>query len=114
MHDTGKRILFKTGAMREPKDGKGRFDLISPHFLRRLAIVGEKGSIKYAPRNWEKGIPVWGCYSAAIRHLCQWMLGMEDEDHLAHAAWNIMMIVHFEETETGDWSQLPLEEKESV
>lgn len=97
IHDSGERQEFDTGAIRDPSKGKGRYDLISPYALRRLALHYEAGAGKYTDRNWEKGIPMSRCFSSAVRHLFQWVTGQKDEDHLAAAAWNIFAIMHFEE-----------------
>lgn len=96
--DSGKRAKFSSGAVRDVQLGKGRFDLISPFALFRLALIYEKGAVKYAPRNWEKGIPISRTLNSAIRHIVEHMMGMQDEDHLAQAAWNLIAIMHFEAT----------------
>lgn len=98
MKDSGEREKFNTGAVRDVREGKGRFDLISPIGLRRLAGVYERGAIKYSDRNWEKGIPVGRCLDSALRHIYQYLNGENDEDHLGHAAWNLFAAMHFEET----------------
>lgn len=98
MKDSGSRQKFTSGAMRDVETGKGRFDLLSPIALWRLAQVFEKGAGKYAPRNWEKGMPISRFCDSAIRHLMQFMMGMDDEDHLGHAMWNIGAIMHLVET----------------
>ena len=94
------KVERATGALRESKVNKGRFDLISPHALRRLAIHYELGAEVHAPRNWEKGLLSSECFSSAVRHLFQWIAGMRDEDHLAAAVWNIFCIMHFEEVKS--------------
>lgn len=94
--DSGQREQFSTGAVRDIQTGKGRYDLITPYGLQRLALHYERGAAKYADRNWEKGIPVSRCFSSAVRHLFQYLAGDRSEDHLAAAAWNIMAIMHFE------------------
>ena len=33
----------------------------------------------------------------AMRHINLWMDGDNNEDHLAHAAWNLFAAMHFEE-----------------
>lgn len=95
--DSGKREQFDTGAVRDTRNGKGRFDLITPYGLKRLADVYERGALKYNDHNWEKGIPISRCMDSALRHLNQYMEGLGDEDHLAAACWNIMATMHFEE-----------------
>ena len=54
--DSGKREGFATGMVRDTREGKGRFELITPIALRRLALVYEKGAAKYAARNWERAL----------------------------------------------------------
>lgn len=105
--DGGERIAYGTGAIREPSTGKGRFDLITPYGLRRLAIWYELGAQKYSDRNWEKGVPLERCLDSALRHLNKYMMHMEDEDHLAAAVWNIMAIMHFEEIYKSTVEEIP-------
>jgi hypothetical protein len=65
--------------------------------LIRLARIYEKGAVKYDDRNWEKGQPLSRYLDSALRHLIQWQLGHEDEDHLAQAAWNVFSLIHTDE-----------------
>jgi hypothetical protein len=95
--DSGKRQEFESGAVRDIQQGKGRFDLISPLALRRLAGVYERGAIKYGDRNYEKGIPLSRFMDSAERHLNDFKEGKRDEDHLAQALWNIASLIHTEE-----------------
>jgi hypothetical protein len=90
------KITFESGAVRQSNEGKGRFDLLSPFALERLAKVCEEGSRKYEDRNWEKGMPFGVLIDHAITHLVAYMERQEDEDHLGHAFWNIMALIHFE------------------
>lgn len=92
--DSGARQSFETGSVRDTRDGKGRFDLISPIALKRLAQHYENGSKKYGDRNWEKGQPVSRYLDSAIRHLQTYLLGARDEDHLSAAAWNVFAMIH--------------------
>lgn len=105
--DSGKRVTTETGAQRERADGKGRYDLISPFFLKRLAIRLELGAAKYKDRNWEKGLPFSWFLDATLRHIEQWLMGSRDEDHLAAAAFNIMGIMHLQETHP-EMNDIPL------
>ena len=88
--DSGAWREFSTGSVRDRAKGKGRFDLLPPHALRRIAIHYENGARKYDDRNWEKGQPLSVYLDSAIRHLVGVLEGMVDEDHLAAAAWNVM------------------------
>jgi hypothetical protein len=108
MDDSGARMVYGDGAMREPTTGKGRFDLISPFALDRLAHWYEAGAKKYADRNWEKGMPFNRTIDSALRHLNRWMRGDRSEDHLAAAAWNVFAMLHFEETgQAEEWNNYP-------
>lgn len=95
--DSGNRQEFGTGAVRDVQTGKGRFDLISPLALKRLAGVYERGAIKYGDRNYEKGIPLTRFLDSAERHINDYKEGKRDEDHMAQALWNIASFIHTEE-----------------
>ena len=99
--DSGEREQFDTGSRRDTRAGKGRFDLITPFMLLRLARHYENGAVKYGDRNWEKGQPSSRAMDSAMRHLNAFMinamLGQEqDEDHLSAAIWNLAVIIHNE------------------
>lgn len=97
LKDSGERKEFIGGAIRDTSRGKGRYDLISPHSIFRLARVFEKGAEKYAARNWEKGMNLSRLIDSALRHTFQYLEGHRDEDHLGQAAWNLMAAIHTEE-----------------
>lgn len=88
---------FGTGAIREDKTGKGRCDLLPPCALIRLSKHFEKGATDHGERNWEKGIPMHSFLDSALRHLFKYLDGMDDEDHLCAAAWNIICAMWTEE-----------------
>lgn len=115
--DSGHRRHFDTGAVRDRRAGKGRFDLLSPIALRRLAGVMERGATKYGDHNWEKGMPFSCFVDSALRHINQFISGKDDEDHLAQAAFNIFALIHFSEAkpELNDlpfWKGSSYEKKE--
>ena len=87
--DSGQRTEFETGAVRDLRQGKGRFDLIPADTLRALAIHFEKGCVKYGERNWEKGIPISKFLDSGIRHAYAVVAGWDDENHLIAAIWNL-------------------------
>lgn len=97
LKDSGERKVFNTGAQRDVSEGKGRYDLISPIAIKRLAIVMEKGAKKYNSRNWELGMPLGKMIDSAKRHIDQFLEGYRDEDHLGQAMFNIMGAIHIEE-----------------
>lgn len=89
---------FPTGAVRSRDAETVRYDLVSPIGLRRLAETYAEGAIKYSPHNWLKGFPMSEVLNHAQRHIELWRAGDASEDHLAHAAWNVFALMHFEET----------------
>lgn len=95
--DSGKRQNFETGSVRDTQEGKGRYDLISPIALKRLAQHFENGAKKYGNRNWELGQPLSRYIDSAIRHIYAFLEGKRDEDHAIACAWNMMALVHTEE-----------------
>ena len=97
MADSGKREQFSTGAVRDTADGKARPDLISPFAMERLGEWLRLGAEKYAPRNWERGIPLSRSTASLYRHLLKFQQGKQDEDHIAAVMCNAMMIAHTEE-----------------
>jgi hypothetical protein len=94
MKDNGEREASTTGYLREPNSGRGRYDLVSPIALKRIAVVYERGADKYGDRNWEKGGNISRFLNSSIRHTQQFIEGLRDEDHLAQAAWNLMSVIH--------------------
>lgn len=98
INDGGSREEFSTGAKREKQIGKGRYDLITPIGLMRLANWYELGALKYADRNWENGLPISNCLNSLFRHAVKYMAGYNHEDHLAAIVWNAFAIMHFEAT----------------
>ena len=106
--DGGDRMSYGNGkAVREPSTGKGRYDLITPFGIARLARWYELGAQKYADRNWEKGMPFSRYIDSAKRHIDKYIMGMSDEDHLAAAVWNILCIIHHEELGQTELDDMP-------
>ena len=95
--DSGHRRQFESGAQRDRAAGKGKYHLISPLAMKRLAGVYERGADKYGERNYELGIPLGDYLDSALRHLFQVLEGKADEDHAAQALWNIASFIHTEE-----------------
>ena len=89
---------FETGAVRSTDADTVRFDLITPIGLRRLAETYAEGAKKYGDYNWLKGFPASDLLNHTIKHIYQWLAGDNSEDHLAHAAWGLFTLMHFEET----------------
>lgn len=95
------KVRFPSGAVRSKEGEKERWDLITPIGLRRLAETCAEGAEKYGVGNWQRGIPASNLLNHAIRHIYLYLEGDDSEDHLAHAAWNILAVCHFEETDPG-------------
>lgn len=88
--DSGKRTEFSTGAVRDMKDGKGRFDLLPWYGIMEVSKHCEEGAKKYGEHNVDRGIPLHSLMDSASRHLAKFIAGERDEDHLRAAAWNIL------------------------
>lgn len=105
--DSGERQEFSTGSVRDTREGKGRYDLLSPHAIRWYAKQLEAGAVKYGDRNWEKGQPLSRYLDSALRHLFAVAEGKTDECHIAAAMWNVASLIHTaEEVRAG---RLPAE-----
>lgn len=94
--DSGKRQTFESGAVRDIEVGKGRFDLLPPQTLKRLAEHYERGAEKYGDNNYLKGIPISRYIDSLYRHINNYRVGDESEDHLIAAVWNLIGIIETE------------------
>lgn len=67
--------------------GKLRYDLIHPKAQEGLVKVLTAGSVKYSPRNWEKGMPWTEVIASSKRHLAAIERGedYDEESGLLHA-----------------------------
>ena len=92
-----------SGALREPKDGKGKPHLLLcsfPYALQQLSLhvdceLGRE-------RNFEKGLPMSSFVDAALRHLTLWTCGDPEPHHMRSALWNIIALMETEHrVETG-------------
>lgn len=96
LKDGGTRQTYGSGAQKEDSSktaGKGAFHLLPFMPLLRSAEIWRKGAVKYAPRNWEKGIALSRFVDSGLRHLAQCGLeGKIDEDHLHQGLWNFMAL----------------------
>lgn len=90
-------VSYETGAVRSTDAEQVRFDLISPIGLSRVAATCAEGAQKYGDYNWEKGMPISDLLNHGLRHLYLYLAGDRSEDHLAHAAWNVLGAMHSEE-----------------
>lgn len=98
--DSGERIHFPTGMMRDVQTGKPRFDLLWPEqmpyeeqMLTRWATHMAAGAEKYEARNWEQAETpeeLERYQASALRHMYQWLSGEDEEDHASAVYFNIM------------------------
>lgn len=91
--------MTERGEARKDDSLKARVDLIPPAVLLSLGEHYAKGAVKYAPRDWEKGIKFGRVYAALLRHLFLWFIGNDtDEDgfnHLDAVVWNAVALKHY-------------------
>lgn len=97
--DSGERREFSTGSVRDIRDGKGRYDLISPIAMASLAKRMEDGMQKYGERNWEKGQNLMSYIDSCIRHINNFITDrmtntISAEDHISAAFWNLHSFIH--------------------
>jgi hypothetical protein len=93
LKDSKKRRKFKTGAVRDIQEGKGRMDLLPMRAIMELSKLYEAGCIKYGDRNWEKGIDLHAFADSGPRHFANFMIGKTDEAHLVQACWNFLNLL---------------------
>lgn len=84
-----------------------RFDLLPWDALWAVATVFGFGAKKYAERNWERGYK-WSASKGALdRHLALYWAGQDrDEEsgllHLAHVAWQALVLLAFQLRGVGE------------
>lgn len=94
---SGGEEYFTTGSRRNSRSGKGRYDLLQSHAIFRLARVNEIGAEAYRDdHNWRKGQPISRYLDSALRHTFNYAHGYRDEDHIAHAIWNLCCLLETE------------------
>ena len=93
---SGKNESFASGAVRDA-GRKPALDLISPLAEDRLGDWLRMGAERYAPRNWERGIPQMRCIASLKRHINRYIRSDQDEDHLAAIMCNAMFLLHNDE-----------------
>lgn len=96
--DSGDRTEFETGAKRDMHAGKGRMDLLPWYGIMEVSKHCEEDALKYGEHNVDKGIPLHSLLDSASRHLAKYMVGMDDEDHLRVACWNLLWALNQRET----------------
>ena len=87
-------MAYGTGAVRSSDAEATRYDLVSPIGLAAVAQACAEGAERYGDYNWERGMPARDMINHAIRHIYMFLSGDRCEDHLGHAAWNLMAAIH--------------------
>lgn len=82
-------------------EGKCRVELIPPEWPWALGMVLTRGAIKYADRNWERGMSWAYMLGSTLRHVFKFMCGERyDKEsgnhHMAHAAWNCLGMMSYD------------------
>lgn len=99
--DSGKRLKFASGMVRDVETDKTRFDLVADGpMLERWAVHLTKGAQKYSARNWMKadGDEEFQRFRAsAFRHFIQWFHGETDEDHASALYFNVNGVEYVKE-----------------
>lgn len=97
--DSGARVEFDSGMVRDTDAGKPRYDLVPIEPFRRLAKLYARGSVKYGDRNWELAdspAELARFKASAFRHFMDWLDGKTDEDHGVATVFNIFAVLHLE------------------
>ncbi len=88
--------------------GKPRPGLMPPHALLAISELYAIGALKYADRNWEKGMDWSRMFDAMQRHLLKWW-GKESEydpemgvHHLACVGFYALNLLEYALTNTGN------------
>lgn len=100
-----KLTTFKTGAVREDKEGKPDFvETISFTALHRYAQYMTAKQAQYGKGNFKKGIPIESYEKSLMRHIDKYFRNKYEngsdepnEDHLAAIVFNALGIMHEEE-----------------
>lgn len=91
--DSGQRLDFESGMVRDVEEGKADFTLIRRGpMLRRWAEHMTKGAVKYGRHNWTLACSqdeLERFERSAARHFEQWIDGERDEDHAAAVVFNL-------------------------
>ncbi len=94
---------FASGAQRGSDEKHCNLELVMRNYvaMRRLGETFEEGNQKYntpgEDENYKKGIPQTNLISHCLEHIRQYEAGDASEDHLAHAAFNLMAAMWNEE-----------------
>ncbi len=107
---------LRTGLKKD--EGKPRWELVPYDAVRGAVYILTTGAIKYADRNWERGIAYGRVYGALQRHLdAWWMAKVEGNDgtdaesgrsHLDHAMCELMFLSAYEKRRMTEFDDRPV------
>lgn len=73
-----------------------RPELIPADALDDISRVYAYGAEKYGINNYLAGMPASRMYASLPRHIFQWAAGDTSEQHLRHAAFNIISLIQYQ------------------
>lgn len=87
--------------------GKNMIELLPLEWIWGVAMVTTRGSIKYAVRNWERGMKWSYLVGCAFRHMIKFVCGERyDKEtgchHLAMCAWNVLALMSYDIRQIGE------------
>lgn len=87
-------------------NGKLPWSLLPVEAVEQVVAVLQNGAEKYGRHNWRLGMDWCRVYDAADRHLKAWLRGETINadsglNHLAHAACNLLFLLSYAATESG-------------
>jgi hypothetical protein len=87
--------------------GKCKIDLVPPEWVWALAMVLTRGAIKYAVRNWERGMKWSEVVGPMFRHAFKFICGERYDSetgchHMAMVAWNALVLMTYDIREVGE------------
>ena len=88
-----------------------------PTSLLEVSIHSADGANKYAPRNWEQGMPIYIFIDSATRHYIKYCRHDEDERHDRAFLWNILSAIWMHENasaNSGYFDGMPFYDDEPI
>lgn len=92
--------------------GKLPVELLPWPAVMEVVRVLEFGALKYDDWNWSKGVKMMSLCASAMRHIMKFICGADTDEesglpHLAHAACNLLFLLHFQQTNRADLDDRP-------
>lgn len=99
--DSGERVNFESGMVRDTSNGKIRYDLVYMPMFKRWAELMTRGAAKYSANNWKQAAgqaELERFKESAFRHFMTWFLEEDNsEDHAAAVFFNISGVEYVKE-----------------